>query len=184
MGYLAISSATKKKVQTGIWILIALAISIGVGSTLFHTFATSWAKLLDVIPILLFQLSFLGFYSRKVIRMKFGYSVALMVGFFLVSNFTQQFSHLLNGSLSYAPAFFILLGLGIYHYQQKKCEPSLLLAASGVFLLALFFRTLDREICPYFLTGTHFLWHLCNGILIYLSARSLLLNWSAKTNAG
>ncbi|MEG4201519.1 ceramidase domain-containing protein [Microcoleus sp. Pol12A5] len=166
----------QKKVPIGIWILITLATSIGIGSALFHTFATPWARLLDVIPIMLFQLGFLWLYSRQVVRMKYGYAGGLLVGFFLVSNFSNKFTNVLNGSLSYAPAFLVLLGLGVYHYQQQKREPFVLLAASGVFLLALTFRTLDRAVCPYFSTGTHFLWHLCNGILLYLSARALILN--------
>ncbi len=168
----------QQKVPIGIWILITLAASIGIGSALFHTLATQWARLLDVIPIMLFQLVFLWLYSRQVVRMKYGYAGGLLVGFFLVSNFSNKFTNVFNGSLSYAPAFLVLLGLGVYHYQQQKREPFVLLAASGVFLFALSFRTLDRAICPYFSTGTHFLWHLCNGILLYLSARALILNRS------
>ncbi|MEG4391013.1 ceramidase domain-containing protein [Microcoleus sp. BROC3] len=166
----------QQKVATGICILITLATSIGMGSALFHTFATQWARLLDVIPIMLFQLGFLWLYSRQVVRMKYGYAGGLLVGFLLASNFSNKFTNIFNGSLSYAPAFLVLLGLGLYHYQQQKREPFILLAASGVFLLALSFRTLDREICPYFSTGTNFIWHLCNGILLYLSARGLILN--------
>ncbi|HEY9615965.1 MAG TPA: ceramidase domain-containing protein [Microcoleaceae cyanobacterium] len=59
------------KIPTGIWILMTLAISIGIGSALFHTFATQWANLLDVIPIGLFQLTFLWLYSRQVMRLKY-----------------------------------------------------------------------------------------------------------------
>ncbi|MEG4029894.1 MULTISPECIES: ceramidase domain-containing protein [unclassified Microcoleus] len=168
------------KISPGIWILIALTTSIGIGSFLFHTFATRWANLLDVIPILVFQLCFIWLYSRRVVRMNQGYAGVLLAAFFFVSDFSKQFTNILNGSLSYAPAFLVLLGLGLYHYRQQKREPFILLAATGVFLLALAFRTLDRAICPFFSTGTHFLWHLCNGVLLYLSARSLLLNWSER----
>lgn len=171
------------KVPTGIWILMTLVTSIGMGSLLFHTWATQWASLLDMIPIILFQVVFLWLYSRQVIRMKSGYSGVLLVGFFWASNFGNQFTNVLNGSLSYAPAFLILLGFGVYHYQQQKREPLILLAASGIFLLALLFRTLDGPICPYFPTGTHFIWHLCNGILLYLSARALILNGSVMAKA-
>ncbi len=43
--------------------LVALVISIGIGSFLFHTFATGWAQVLDVVPILLFQISYVWLYS-------------------------------------------------------------------------------------------------------------------------
>ncbi|MEG3860157.1 hypothetical protein [Microcoleus sp. herbarium12] len=71
----------QQKVPTGIWILISLVTSIGIGSTLFHTFATEWAGLLDVIPIMLFQLGFLWLYSRQVVKMKYGYAGRLLAGF-------------------------------------------------------------------------------------------------------
>ena len=140
------------KISPGIWILIALATSIGIASFLFHTFATRWANLLDVIPIMLFQLGFIWLYSRRVVRMNSGYAGVLLAAFFFVSDFSKQFINLLNGSLSYAPAFLVLLGLGLYHYPQQKREPFILLAATGLFLLALAFRTLDRAICPFFST--------------------------------
>lgn len=166
----------------GIRILIGLTIAIGIGSTLFHSFATTWANLLDVVPILLFQLGFLWLYSRQVIKMKYAYAGALLGVFFVASNFSQQFTPILNGSLSYAPAFLTLVGLGIYHALSKKREPWVLLIAAGVFLLSLTFRTLDQAICSDFSTGTHFLWHLFNGVLLYLSARGLILNGSNRLN--
>jgi hypothetical protein len=174
----------QRKVMVGILILTTFTISIGIGSTLFHMFATGWANLLDVVPILLFQLYFLWLYSRQVIKMNYGYSGTLVVGFFFASHLSQQFTSLLNGSFSYAPAFLVLAGLGIYHYKQQKREPLLLLAASGIFLLSLSFRTLDGIVCPHFAIGTHFLWHFCNGILLYLSARALILNWSITQSPG
>ena len=40
--------------SAGVRVLIALAASVGVGSILWHTLATSWTLLLDIVPILLF----------------------------------------------------------------------------------------------------------------------------------
>src|SRR4051812_32005000 len=46
----------------GMGLLISLCVAVGVGSTLWHTFATRWAMVLDVVPITLFQLCFLWLY--------------------------------------------------------------------------------------------------------------------------
>ncbi|MGM3306182.1 ceramidase domain-containing protein [Anabaena sp. WFMT] len=173
----------QQKITNGIWILIILAISIGIGSTLFHTFATEWASLLDVLPIMFFQFCFIWLYSRQVMKMKYIYSGSLIVVFYFASDYSKQFTNIFNGSLSYAPAFLFLLGLGIYHFQQQKRERFILLGAAGVFLLALLFRSLDQIVCPYFPIGTHLFWHLVNGVLLYLSARGLILNWSIKAKA-
>jgi hypothetical protein len=133
-----------------------------------------------MIPILLFQLCFLWFYSNQIVRMKYRYTGLLILGFLYASNFSNQFTSLLNGSLSYAPTLLALLSLGLYHYRRQKREPFILFATSGIFLPALLFRTLDQSICSTWSMGTHFLWHLCNGVLLYLSARALILNNSQK----
>lgn len=46
-------------VSTGSWLSVVLLVPIGIGSSVFHTFATTWARVFDVVPILLFQVSYL-----------------------------------------------------------------------------------------------------------------------------
>ena len=159
-----------------IWLLIGLMSSIGIGSFLFHTYATKLTMVLDILPILLFQFVFMWVYSRRIIQMPTIYAAGLLVTYMFFAVLGGQFPHLLNGSLSYLPAIFLLLGFGLYHLIQKKHEKYILLIALAVFLMALVFRTIDTMICPYFPVGTHFMWHLINGFLVYLSARALMLN--------
>jgi len=165
---------------TGIRVLVALLISIAIGSTLYHTFATAWARLLDLVPILLFQFCYLWLYSRRLMGFGIGTALGSMVGLFAAIQVAQQFSRVLNGSLIYAPALIVLIGLGLHHCRQKKRGQFLLLAATGIFTISLFFRTIDRAICPFFPLGTHFVWHLLNGIVLYLSMRAVLIN---RTNS-
>ena len=160
----------------GIWLLIGLTVTIGIGSSLFHTFSTTWARVLDAVPILLFQLSYLWLYSREIIKMRYGYAGGLLAGFLVAAYFGRQFPHILNGSLIYAPAFLLILGLGLYHYCKQKHERFDVLAAAGVFMVSILFRTIDNAICPSFPVGTHFLWHLLIPVVLYLFVRSLLLN--------
>jgi hypothetical protein len=164
-----------------IWLLIVLIVTIGIGSSLFHTFATTWARVLDAVPILLFQLSYLWLYSREIIRMRFGYAAGLLATFLVAAYFGKQFPHILNGSLIYAPAVLLILGLGLYHYRSRKDERFAVLAAAGVFFVAIFFRSIDNAVCPSFPVGTHFLWHLLVSVVLYLFMRGLLLNL-AKTS--
>ena len=166
--------------SSGIWLLIGLMIAIGFGSGLFHTFATNWARILDILPILLFQVAFLWTYGRRIIRLSTGNLIAMVVIFLFSAYLGRQFPHLLNGSLIYVPALVLLMGLGIYHYRHARNHRSLLLWATGVFLLSLFFRTIDMAVCEYVPFGTHFLWHLFNGVLVYLAAHGLLMNLPAS----
>ncbi len=159
-----------------VWLLIGLIVTIGIGSSLFHTFATTWARALDVVPILIFQLASLWLYSREIIKLRHGYAGGLLAGFLVAAYFGRQFPHILNGSLIYAPAFLLILGFGLYHYRMRKRGRFDLVAAAGVFLVSVFFRSIDKAICPSFPVGTHFLWHLLMPVVLYLFVRGLLLN--------
>jgi len=176
-GYAAWRLASQRdSISPGIGLLIALMVAIGVGSGLFHTFATNWARVLDVLPILVFQLVYLFLYGREIAKMRISRLTGLVVLFVPAAYLARQFPYVLNGSLIYLPAFVMLLVLGLYHYRHAKVEPTLLLWAAMVFSVSLFFRTIDLGVCKYFPIGTHFLWHLLNGLLVYLACRGLLLN--------
>lgn len=166
--------------SSGIRLLIVLMISIGLGSGIFHTFATPWARIMDIVPILLFQIAFLWIYGRKIINASTGYLIVAVLIFSIAAYIARQFPYVLNGSLIYAPAFLLLLMLGIYHYYHAQTERTLLLWATGVFFVSLSLRTIDMAVCPYFPVGTHFFWHLFNGLLVYLAARSLLMNMEVR----
>jgi hypothetical protein len=101
---------------------------------------------------------------------------ASLVGFLSVALLGLRFPGVLNGSLSYAPAFLVLIGLGLRHLRYRQPERFLLLAAAGVFSLSLFLRSIDEAVCPRFPIGTHFLWHLLNGALLYMSMRALIVS--------
>ncbi len=156
-------------------LLISLMIAIGVGSSLFHAYATGWALLMDVIPISLFQVFYLSVYARRVIKLKVAIVVVLIIILVISSLMTRQLE-VLNGSLSYLPALIYLLGLGIYHFQTNKEFNFILLGGAGIFLIALFFRTIDEYICPLLPIGTHFLWHIFNGFMLYFVSSGLLFN--------
>jgi hypothetical protein len=161
-------------VETGL--LICLMVAIGIGSGLFHTFATSWARVLDVLPILLFQIAYLWIYGSRIIMMRTVHLAGLVLLFLIAAYIGRQFPHLLNGSFIYLPAFILLLGLGLYHYHHAQTEPKLLLWATAIFSVSLFLRSIDMAVCKYFPVGTHFFWHLFNGLLVYLAFRGLLMN--------
>lgn len=166
--------------DTPVRILVALMIVIGAGSALFHTFAEGWARILDEVPILLFQLYYLWLYLRRIMTVRTGMTAVSLIGYLVVALLARQFPHLLNGSLVYAPALIVMLALGLYHFVQNKPGRSLLLAATGVFMTSVAFRSIDEAACPYVPIGTHFLWHILNGAVLYLATRAWLLHRSGK----
>ena len=155
--------------------LIALVIAIGIGSSLFHTFATLWARVLDESPILLFQLLFLWLYMREAIGGSRWLAASGIAAYLGLALYCRQFPQLLNGSLVYAPAVLLTTALGAYHWVMRKPERGLMLAAAATLVVAIFLRTLDAAVCEHFPLGTHFLWHLLVAAVIYLSARALIV---------
>jgi hypothetical protein len=170
--YLARSSG---RLSPGLWVLLALSSSVGIGSGLWHTLATPWAMILDVVPIALFLVWTLWLYARTVLRMPLPLALASMATFLATSAYAQGFEEILNGSLAYAPALIALLGLGVLHARQQRAGRYSLLLAAGAYAIALVFRILDPEVCSAFPIGTHFLWHSFTGLAAYLAMRSLIL---------
>lgn len=167
--------------------LIALIAIIGVGSGLFHTLATYEAMLADVIPIALYQISFLAIYSRRIIRLPMvavgGLTILFLLSGWLMGQLVPPSLHSQsNGSLAYAPALLFLAGLALYHQRSVALlVPFALWQAIGLFLLSLTARTLDWVVCAQIPIGLHFLWHLLNAGVLYLTMRALLLNWRRPT---
>ncbi|MEQ9061966.1 MAG: ceramidase domain-containing protein, partial [Gammaproteobacteria bacterium] len=98
--------------QADVRLFVALLAAIGIGSGLFHTFATPWAQWLDVLPILLFQLAFLACYLARVTHLAIPRVVAATTAFLLTALGAAQAREVLNGSLGYLPALLVLAWLG------------------------------------------------------------------------
>ena len=167
----------------GVWTLIVLAASVGVGSILWHTFATSWALILDSVPILLFIVWYIWLYTRNVPEVSPAIATASVVAFLVATVVALRYSHVLHGALVYMPGLLIVLVLGIAQAREQRVERFTLLVAAGVYAAALFFRTIDQEVCAVFPIGTHFLWHSLIGLLTYLAMRCLVLSLASECQA-
>ncbi len=172
------------RLSADVWVLLGLSCAVGIGSGLWHTLATPWAMVLDVVPILLFVVWFIWVYTRTVAGMPTPFAVASVVAFLVSSFFAQEFGDVLNPSVAYAPALIALLALGVFHAQQRTAARFSLLAATGAYALALVFRMLDEAVCPALPIGTHFLWHSLNGLVVYLAMRCVLLSRASRVGLG
>jgi hypothetical protein len=169
------------------WLLVALVLAIGTGSFLFHTYATVWSIPFDTVPISLFMLGYLGYALRRFVGLPW-LAVALALVLFYTSIEAARdiacSNELLpmtraagkrcfNGTLGYAPAFAALLLVGLaLAWQRHRAAPYILIAAAA-FLLSMTFRTIDYEACTWAMrgargVGTHFLWHVLNGVVLYV----------------
>ncbi|MCL4675832.1 MAG: ceramidase domain-containing protein [Pararhodobacter sp.] len=168
-----------------VWVLIALAALIGVGSFLFHTFANRWSEYADTIPIwsfvalyVLAAMHFIG--GMPVARvMRVAGIVILAAGltvWLLASGEGADTAtpDPLNGSGQYAPAVIALLVFTAVSFWRRHPGAPWIAAATATFLVSLTLRTLDRDICASFPLGTHFAWHLLNGLMIAILLQMLV----------
>lgn len=158
-------------------LLIFLTFAMGVGSTLFHTFAQLWAMISDILPILLFQIVFIALYTNRVMGLRWYVCIAVLALFFASMQGAMALPRdWLNGSLEYAPALIFVSAFGLWHVFNAGREKFGLLLAALTFIISLSFRSLDMAVCEALPIGTHFLWHILNGLVLYLSTRAYVLN--------
>ncbi|MDZ7752826.1 MAG: ceramidase domain-containing protein [Gammaproteobacteria bacterium] len=159
-------------------VLIFLVFSIGVGSFLWHTLATPWSAMMDVVPITLYINVFLVSYLVRVARTDLGTGTLLFLAFHGANAGVQAAlpADFLNGSVFYLPAWLALVIMAIHVRTLAPARAGPLAIAVLAFTLSLVFRSIDDAVCATLPVGTHFLWHLLNGLVLYLTTR-FLMTW-------
>lgn len=150
-------------------LLCAVLFAIGVGSYFFHTHAQTWAALADVLPIGLFILIYIFAINRVGWRLMpvpaFGVTLLFIPYAALTVPLFQKIPGL-GASAGYAPVPLLIL---IYAVLLRTRAPDLargMALGAGFLILSLTFRTLDMPLCPRWSHGTHFAWHVINGVML------------------
>lgn len=162
----------KGRLDVPLAVLIAITVAVGIGSFLFHTVATLWALLADVIPIQLFIVVYFALAMRRFAGFAWwaavGLTVLFMAGSFLGGDALEGVvGERLNGSEGYIPPLLalVLVGIALIAASRERAGWALV-TAGGIFALSLSFRTADMAVCASFPLGTHFMWHTLNGVLL------------------
>jgi hypothetical protein len=178
------------------FLFIALVFLIGIGSLSFHLLADRASMLADVIPINVFMLVYLGFALNRFLRVPPGWTVLILIGFVGSVALTMQVkcwgggigfpgaevsgaSECLNGSLVYLPALLAMAIVGGLMVERRDPAAPYILWAALIFAISVTFRSLDLALCDAYQfqgrrIGTHFVWHLLNGLALFLLLRASL----------
>ena len=160
--------------DTASWVLCALIFAIGVGSWLFHTHATRWALLSDIIPIAIFILLYTWYALRRFAEapaVVCGIGVLIVLG---ISRAVPELTGFQGGA--YVAALLALVVIGGYlRFMKSHIAGTTLLTAAAVFFVSLSLRTIDLPLCGRFPLGTHFAWHLLNAVVLFIVARAMVL---------
>ena len=150
-------------------VLIALLALIGIGSALFHTFATAWAAVADVLPIGLFILGYIWAANRTFWRMPRWAAALGMAGFVPYAALVgPAFGALpfFSVSAAYWPVALLIALYGLLLLRRAPATGRGLLSGAGILTVSLTARTLDGSLCEAVPFGTHWLWHVLNGAML------------------
>ncbi len=141
------------------------------GSFLSTPCAQVWAALADTLPILIYILSYIyiattRFYGRPVwqgalaVVLFVPYSAAVSAGLGAVIGD-------LNGSISYVPVPILIAAYAFGLRKSALSETARGLAiGAGILVVSLAFRSVDMAVCGAVPLGTHFMWHILNGVML------------------
>ncbi len=164
-------------------VLAALTALVGVGSFLFHTFATVWGAWLDVGFIGVFVYFFLARFLARIGGLRRIAILGGLVGYWVLERVVLAAfpAGTLAGSIMYLPALATLAAMAVFAWRRQSPAAARLAAAAAVFLVGLAFRTSDPVVCTAWPAGTHFVWHCLSAWTLYLATTSL---FAARTSRG
>ena len=113
----------RRKARTGDWptlALIAVTALVGIGSALFHTVATRWAGLADVIPIGVFILGYLALALRRFLGLGVVATGAGLAAYFAVSAAVPWLVRLVPGPWESSSGYFPALAAMVA--SRRPCQ--------------------------------------------------------------
>lgn len=152
-------------------VLAWMAILVGLGSGLFHTWANGLTKWGDIVPIALFVFAYTLFALRRYLGLGRGTTAIAFVAFYAVAGLVtwmvpQWLVVATNGSTGYLPALLALVALGGWIAWSGHPAGRYMVAGGAIFVVAVACRIVDMRVCAALPVGTHFLWHTLNGLLL------------------
>ncbi len=147
-------------------LLCALLFLIGIGSYLFHTFATGWAALADVVPIGVFILTYLFLSNRDLVGLPWWAALLATACFF-------PYAYVLVPFLDGLPFFHISdfywtvpILLLIYALYLRGALGRDFMIGALILSASITVRSLDELWCTGWPIGTHFVWHCLNAFML------------------
>lgn len=154
-----------------------LSIAVALCSLLFHLLATRWSGALDSLAILLWCAVGIFSYVRRGARLPSPWPLTAAIAFAAISFGLSRAlpPGLLGGSAAYLPNLIALAAVAVHlHFVGAQASGGFA-GATVLFAAALVVRTADRPLCAAIPSGTHFVWHLMTGLLLWRVGRELTL---------
>lgn len=149
--------------------LCLILATIGAGSFLFHTHATVWSAMADVIPIGIFILTYLYATNRHILNWPLWAAALGTLAFIpyaaLVTPVFDALPFFTISSFYWSVPLLIAAYAVALRHRHPATARGLALGAA-ILTVSLAFRSADEPLCPHVPTGTHFMWHILNGLML------------------
>jgi hypothetical protein len=149
--------------------LVGILTAIGIGSFLFHTFATPWAAMADTVPIALYILTYLFAANLHYWRWPLWGAILGTLAFFPYAALTVPVFQALPFFTISAGYWPVPLLIAIYAVLLRRRFPDTargLAIGAGILVLSLVMRSLDELVCDAIPVGTHLWWHILNATML------------------
>jgi hypothetical protein len=149
--------------------MVVILAAIGIGSYLFHTYAQAWSAMADVLPIVLFILLYVFAATRDFLGMgtwvALGVTV-LFVPYAAAGSLLFEILPFFEVSSFYWPVPVLILVYAMLLAFRHPATARGLTIGAVVLIVSLVFRSVDETVCAAVPVGTHFMWHILNGIML------------------
>lgn len=165
----------KGKRMWDVYFLNLLMVFIGISSVLFHMAPSSYTEFADTAFIVVFIIMYFTSAMFRIVNLKkFAVVICIMAFVFTSKALVQYFPNALNDSIGYLSSMGALIFIALFLNIKRRAAATSFMLASILGMVSLFFRVVDREACDQIHTGTHFIWHTCNSILLFMLMKQLL----------
>jgi hypothetical protein len=138
------------------WIIAGIGI-LGVYNYFFRSEPTLWAQ---VGVIMMYVFGFFTIFIRYVIGLNWKHTALGVLGFVLLNvlNVEMHNPREMNGAVFYLPILLMLVVFSAHLHAHNKPGTLMFIQASVLFMLAIFLRMMDANVCESTGIGTMVLW--------------------------
>lgn len=118
---------------------------------------------------------------RSLLGLSFGKSLMALIGAAIVIALVSTLAmavmpEVFPGMRSYLPALLGLAAVGFWLHTKDHPAGRWMLAVAAIFLVSLTLRAVDEPFCGEITRGTHWLWHILNGVVLGLLTVAVILH--------
>lgn len=181
---------SRRPAPVSVWLLPVLLGVVGLCSLSFHTFDSPFTEVLDSVSILVFVLCGLTVLLRWMWGVPWRRAWLSMPAFVAFAVALDAALFAIGGERAalggYLPALLCLIAVGLALRLRAHLARygGWLLWAAAVFAVSLAARTADRPLCDRFPTGTHFIWHCLNAVVLFIVGYAVVHRYQSLNGAG